>query len=182
MSLKEQIINEIIEIEGGYINDPSDSGGETNYGITKKVAKEYGYSGEMKDLAKDLAFQIYSDKYWDSLKLDEISRISFRITKELADTGINMGVERAANFLQRCLNALNNNEDYYKDLLIDGIIGSRTLEALTMFVQIRKNEGMKILLNMLNCLQGEFYISLAERRKKDEKFIYGWFKNRITLN
>ena len=42
--LKEKIISEIIRIEGGYVNDPSDSGGETRYGITKAVALENNYT------------------------------------------------------------------------------------------------------------------------------------------
>ena len=41
--LKDDTINHIIEIEGGYVNDPNDSGGETNYGVTEKVARDNGY-------------------------------------------------------------------------------------------------------------------------------------------
>ena len=48
MSLKQRVIDQIIKVEGGYVNDPSDSGGETNYGITKHVARKYGYKGSMK--------------------------------------------------------------------------------------------------------------------------------------
>ena len=41
--MKTKIINEIIGVEGGYVNDPSDSGGETNFGITVAVARQFGY-------------------------------------------------------------------------------------------------------------------------------------------
>lgn len=37
--MKDKIINEIIRVEGGYVNDPRDSGGETNFGITVAVAR-----------------------------------------------------------------------------------------------------------------------------------------------
>ena len=32
----EEIIDKVIEHEGGYVNDPDDPGGETKYGIAKK--------------------------------------------------------------------------------------------------------------------------------------------------
>jgi len=31
----------------------------------------------------------------------------------------------------------------------------------------------------LNCLQGAFYVELAEKREKDERFVYGWLLNRV---
>ena len=98
--LKTNIINHIIKIEGGYVNDPADSGGETKYGITKRVARLNGYEGAMKHLPQTTAFAIYAKRYWDSLSLDEIEQRSNSIAKELADTGVNMGTGRAAEFLQ----------------------------------------------------------------------------------
>lgn len=180
MSLKDQVINQIIQIEGGYVNDPSDSGGETNFGITKRVARNYGYKGDMRYLPRSLAFEIYSNLYWDSLLLDGVQAISPRIAKELADTGVNMGTGRAARFLQRALNALNNRQQHYPDLKIDGALGQRTLNALRQLAGVRGEAGMKVLYKMLNSLQGEFYVDLAERREKDERFIFGWFANRVT--
>ena len=179
MSLKQGIIDKIIAIEGGYVNDPKDSGGETNFGITKKVAKAYGYKGEMQELPRSLAFEIYSKKYWDALMLDKIQEVSFRIAKELADTGVNMGTKRAAKFFQRSLNSLNNCGNYYSDLVVDGAVGRKTIRALEIFINFRGSDGEEVILKMLDCLQGIFYIELAEKREKDEKFIYGWFKNRI---
>lgn len=178
--LKTKIINEIIRIEGGYINDPSDSGGETKYGITKGVARLYGYTGPIKNLSKETAFEIYSKRYWDALHLDAVEDICPFIAEELADTGVNMGVGRAAEFLQRSLNVLNNGGAHYPDLKVDGDLGPRTLAALRSYKTVRGSEGLDVLLTMLNCLQGAFYVTLAERRVKDEKFIFGWFKNRVA--
>lgn len=177
--LKNKIIDNIIKIEGGYVNDPSDSGGETKYGITKAVAIANGYNGEMKLLPYSFAFEIYSKRYWDSMNLDEVEKLAPKIAEELCDTGVNMGVKRAAIFLQRCLNVLNNTGSAYSDIVVDGDIGKKSLSALKSFLDLRRNDGEKILLAMLNCLQGEFYISLAEKREKDERFVFGWFKNRI---
>jgi len=85
---------------------------------------------------------------------------------------------RAGKFLQRALNVLNNTGSLYRDLKVDGAIGSATVSALRGYLDGR-DEGT--LVKALNCLQGAFYITLAERREKDERFVYGWFKNRVTL-
>ena len=47
------IIAGILVVEGGYVNHPSDPGGETNYGITKSTAVRHGYTGSMVDLPKE---------------------------------------------------------------------------------------------------------------------------------
>lgn len=178
-TVKQKVISKIIEVEGGYVNDPKDSGGETKYGITVAVARANGYTGDMKNLPYDLAFKIYSTKYWDSLNLDAIEKVAPKIAEEMADTAVNMGVDRSGTFLQRCLNVLNNQGTAYPDIVVDGGVGGKTLAALNSFLSLRKLDGEEVLLKMLNCLQGEFYISLAEKRDKDEKFVFGWFKNRV---
>lgn len=178
-TLKNKIINDIIEIEGGYVNDPNDSGGETNFGITIDVARRYGYNGPMRDLPRALAFTIYSDEYWYKPRLDEIALMSPEIAEELADTGINMGVGRAGKFLQRSLNVLNNRQKYYNDIVVDGAIGNGTIGALRAYLDKRGKRGEKVLYRMLNSLQGAFYVTLAERREKDESFVYGWYENRV---
>ncbi|RTL04416.1 hypothetical protein EKK58_10610 [Candidatus Dependentiae bacterium] len=182
MSIKEKIIDDIIAREGGYVNDPKDSGGETMYGITVAVARKFGWQHSMKSLTKEVAFNIYSSLYWDSLRLDDVEKLSPKLAEELADTSVNMGAVRAATFLQQSLNVLNNNGEHYKDLTVDGAVGKLTIAALMAFLAKRGKEGEVVLYNMLNCLQGAFYINLAERRKKDEKFIYGWFRNRVGIS
>ncbi len=175
MSLKICIINQIIEREGGYINDPSDSGGETNYGITKAVAVTNGYHGDMRLMPRDFAFSVYCSRYWDSLSADSLPEA---VAAEVVDAGVNMGVSRAAKFLQRCINVFNQEGRLYNDIVVDGDIGPATLSTLGAFLEFRDEVT---LVKALNCLQGAFYIELAERREKDEKFVYGWLKNRVTV-
>lgn len=177
--LFDKFIKELLAKEGGFVDRADDSGGPTKYGITQDVARSFGYKGNMKYLAESLAVEIYGFKYWDSLKLSDIEKISPAITEELADTGVNQGVQRAAEFLQRLLNVLNNKGEFYPDIKVDGSIGPATLFSLKAFLAKRKVDGEKVILKGLNCLQGEFYISLAERRPKDEAFIYGWLLNRV---
>lgn len=179
MSLKEKIINNIIDIEGGYSNNPNDSGGETKYGITKATAIANGYRGSMKRLPKSFAFQIYSKSFWDVQNLSLVEELSPNVTEKIADIGVNLGRKRAAIFLQRCLNVLNYKQKFYRDIKVDGNIGKRTISSLEKYLNNRGKEGEEVLLGMLSVLQGAKYISLAERREKDEIFIYGWFKNRI---
>ena len=178
--LKQEIINGIIDKEGGYVFDKLDSGGETNFGITKRTARAYGFKGKMKNLTKEYAYTIYSKRYWDKLKLDNIEKLSPLIAAELADTGINQGTNRAARYLQRSLNVLNHNQRHYNDLLVDGNIGKKTLTALKAFLLHRGAEGQKVLYSMLNGLQAAYYITLAERRVKDERFVFGWMLNRVS--
>ena len=178
MSLKEQIINEIIRVEGGYKNDPSDSGGETNYGITAAIARDHGYRESIVLMPRRVAFEIYAKKYWHSVCGDELEKLSPVIAEEVVDTAVNTGPSRAGGFLQRALNALNNRQKLYADITVDGHIGPATILALQSYLTKRDE---KILHKLLNCLQGEFYISLVEKREKDEKFIYGWLKNRVTI-
>ncbi len=175
MSFKEDVINGIIRVEGGYVNDSSDSGGETNYGITKQAAKNYGYKGDMKALPRELAFNIYEDMYWNAVKADQLPPL---VQEEVVDTAVNMGVRKSGKILQRALNSLNNRGKLYKDLVCDGIIGQGTLKALNSYLETREE---KVLVKALNCLQGAFYIELSEKREKDEKFVYGWLKNRVHL-
>jgi lysozyme family protein len=173
---KQSVIDEIIRVEGGYVNDPSDSGGETNFGITVNVARRAGYTGKMIDLPRQTAFDIYANKYWNKVCADQIQNLSESICNEVVDTSVNMGTGRAGKFLQRALNVLNNRAKIYGDLVVDGAIGKKTIDALRLYLKYRDEETM---VKALNSLQGAFYITLAERREKDERFVYGWFKNRI---
>jgi len=182
MSYKTKFINKIIDVEGGYVDDPDDSGGETNFGITRRVARRYGYHGPMKNLPRNLAFEIYANLYWNKLNLDRVEKLSPSIAQELADTGVNQGTGRAAEFLQRSLNVLNNRQKLYNDITVDNDVGNITIKALTKYLEIRGAAGEIVIFNMLNCLQGAFYITLAERREKDEKFIFGWFTHRVNIS
>jgi lysozyme family protein len=175
---KARIINEILRVEGGYVNDPSDSGGETNFGITVEVARANGYLGAIRDMPRKVAFDIYSAKYWDSVAGDELLALSPEIAEEVVDISVNMGPGRAGKFLQRALNVLNKSTELYDDLVVDWSVGPATIKALHKYLSVRECE---VLVKALNCLQGAFYIELAERRAKDEKFIYGWLKNRVKL-
>ena len=179
--LRTKTIADIINREGGYSNDPNDSGGETMYGVTAAVARSYGYTGRMAHLPRSVAENVYRDKYWNALRLDDVGSLSFSVAEELADTGVNSGIYRAGEFFQRSLNILNRGGSMYPDLKVDGDIGSKTVENFRSYLGRRGSEGENVMVKMLNCLQGAFMVELAERREKDEEFIYGWILNRVVV-
>ena len=175
-----QLVGQLIEREGGFVDHPADRGGATNFGITEAVARAHGYGGPMSLLPRDQASAIYTRLYWLRPRFSEVARRAPRIAAELFDTGANMGPGVAATFLQRSLTALNRNAKDYPDLVPDGRVGSATLEALDRFLDVRgATAGETVLLKALEALQGERYLRLAEKRPANEAFLYGWLANRI---
>ncbi len=176
----DELIDDLIEREGGYSNHPADAGGPTCFGISEAVARVHGYGGPMRHLPRSEAARIYKRIYWLRPRFDEVAKRSSRVAAELFDTGANMGPAVAATFLQRALTALNRNGSDYSDLVPDGRIGAQTLAALDAFLAKRgKVGGEAVLLRALEALQGERYLRLAERRPANEAFLYGWLANRI---
>lgn len=171
---------EVVGIEGKYSNDPSDSGGETMWGITKATARANGYTGPMSVMALEEAERIYKAEYWDRLGLDAIAGISPGVASEVFEQGVNMGVDRAGRNLQNALNVLNRAGSDYPDLTVDGKPGPATARALYQLQFKRGPNGITALLRALNVLQGAFYIDLATRREKDERFVMGWLLNRVA--
>jgi lysozyme family protein len=176
----DQLIDALIDREGGFANHPSDRGGPTKYGITEAVARAHGYSGAMRALPRSEAAAIYKRLYWLRPRFDQVAKRSAALAAELFDSGANMGPAVAATFLQRAMSALNRDRKDYPDLVPDGRIGAATLAALDTFLELRgKVHGETVLLKALDALQGERYIRLAERRPANEAFLYGWLANRI---
>ncbi len=177
----EQYLDELIKREGGYVNNPADRGGATKYGITEAVARENGYKGNMKDLPLDVAKAIYKKQYWTAPRFDQVNAVSSAVAEELLDTGVNCGTGFAKPLLQRALNLLNNQgKAGYADLEVDGVYGSATLGALKTYLSKRGKEGEKVLVRVLNIMQGQRYIEICERNPKQEQFFYGWINNRIA--
>ncbi|HET9459400.1 MAG TPA: glycosyl hydrolase 108 family protein [Sphingomicrobium sp.] len=179
----DELIDELIEREGDYINHPADRGGPTRFGITEAVARAHGYGGAMAELPREEAAAIYRRLYWLRPRFDQVAERCSRIAAELFDTGANMGPAVAATFLQRALTALNRGGTDYPDLTPDGRVGPATLAALDTFLETRGTMGGEtVLLRALEALQGERYLRLAEKRPANEAFLYGWLANRIGSN
>lgn len=177
----DKIIDDVIAAEKGYVDDPNDRGGPTNYGITEAVARANGYPGGMRDLPLAFARSIYEKRYITAPKFDQVAAIHVGIGAELIDTGVNMGPARAAEFLQRWLNAFNAQGSKYPDMFVDGQLGPVSLDALRKYLAWRgQDEGGKVMLRALNSAQAMRYLDIAEANKSQESFIYGWLLNRVS--
>ena len=173
------LIDAVIDREGGYVDHPNDPGGATRWGITQATARADGYGGDMRLLPRDRAAAIYRRVYWQRPRLDLLAKRAPALAGELFDTGVNMGSKVAIGFLQRALNALNRGAADYPDIALDGQLGPTTVAALDAFLRTRGKPGETVLLKAVEALQGERYLSLAERRPAAEAFLYGWLANRI---
>lgn len=60
----DELIDDVIEREGGYVDHPADHGGPTRWGITEAVARRQGYVGDMRHLPRSDAAAIYRNLYW----------------------------------------------------------------------------------------------------------------------
>ena len=116
MNVFDTIFERLMQHEGVYINHPSDPGGETMYGVTKRVAVAHGYTGAMRNLPKALAKEITEKSYYKAIRGEELDRL---IAWQLTDAAYNHGTRQAVKFLQR---AVGVNDD--------GLIGEVTLAAV----------------------------------------------------
>ena len=107
----------ILHHEGGYVNHPSDPGGMTNLGCTKKVWEEWvGHDVDekaMRALTPADVAPLYKAKYWDRIKGDDLPT---GVDYIVFDAAINSGPGRAAKWLQQAVGAVP-----------DGAIGPGTL-------------------------------------------------------
>lgn len=172
------LIDEVIAREGGYSNHPNDRGGATRWGVTQAVARKYGYLGDMRNLPREKAVEIYHNIYWKTPRLEQIAHFAPILAAEIFDTAVNMGTHTAIRFLQRSLNALQDDEDRAL-LTLDGVIGSQSLSALERYLKLRGARGERVLTRAIDSLQGAKYIRLAEKRPANRVFLFGWLANRV---
>jgi lysozyme family protein len=104
----------LLEHEGGFSDHKDDPGGKTRYGVTEAVAREVGYRGDMRELPLDLAKKIFKDKYWDSVRADELP---VAVRYAVFDGAVNSGPVQSIKWLQRAVGAAD-----------DGILGPQTLK------------------------------------------------------
>lgn len=172
---KEGIIRAKTNLEGGYVNNPNDLGKETNHGITVATAREFGFTGNMRDLTVEQAFDIYDKGWWQRMRLDQILLMNPMLADRMFDFAINAGRANCIKSLQRILNVLNRQGKLYSDISVDGGIGTLTLTALAGFIKARGADGLNRLMFALTCHQVAYYTQISEGREANEEFTYGWY-------
>jgi|TARA_R100000900_G_scaffold125970_1_gene100524 lysozyme family protein len=153
----EQIINDVLAHEGGYVNDPLDKGGETNFGIAKRWYPDL----DIKALTKNDAVNIYYNDYWKPSKAEQLPN---NLQATYFDMCVNMGQTRAVKILQETINSTGSTT-----IAQDGIIGSITIKSA---VNVSKQR-----LQAYRCL---FYSKIVNEEPSQKRFYYGWFKRATT--
>lgn len=119
-------LNRLLKDEGSYTNDPSDSGGPTNFGITitdyHKYINSKGTAEDVRHMSVDQAKAIYRQKYWDGLGCDGLSS---GVDYTCFDYGVNSGLGRPRKALQQ-FKSLTGTK------LIDAINDERTVFLKTI--------------------------------------------------
>ena len=87
----EKAIEFVLKWEGGYVFNPDDPGGETNFGISKRAHPEL----DIKNLTKEHAVVIYKKGYWGPIEGD---LLPWPLDMIMFDTSVNCGVSRAIWF------------------------------------------------------------------------------------
>lgn len=151
MSVFDAFIARVLKTEGGYVNDPEDPGGETNWGITLATARANGYTGNMKDMTRDQAIAVYRSAFWQRIQGEELPR---QLSYQILDAAVNHGIENAVRWMQRAAGVAD-----------DGQIGRVTLAAILM-------GDVADLVLLFNAERLEFYSKLT----KFDRYGRGWVR------
>lgn len=153
--------------EGGYVNDPTDRGGETKFGISDKrdgvadgltdVNGDAKPDTRIKDLTLEQASQIYFRDYWYPAYCsdwpDGISLLVF-------DAAVQHGVKKAISLLQSAAG-----------VAADGIVGPKTKSVVL-------NADQEWLLARFLVYRSRYYADIIKSNPAQGKYLNGWF-NRL---
>lgn len=111
----EEAFDRLIGVEAGYVNNPNDPGGATRWGVTERVARAYGYTGDMFDYPLEEAKKVYKASYWNMTRIDDLPE---PVRYDVFDAAVNSGIQQAVKWLQAALG-----------VTVDGRVGVETVTA-----------------------------------------------------
>jgi lysozyme family protein len=123
----------IVLREGGFVNDPDDLGGATNFGVTIHTMRRLGLDldgdgdvniEDVKALQRDQAVDLFIEHYFVAPGLVALPEL---LQASVFDMYVNAG-SSAVKILQRLL------RDMGYVLTVDGIVGPQTLAGLMMLL------------------------------------------------
>jgi lysozyme family protein len=166
----DEIIDQILEREGGFTNDPDDAGGATNWGITAATLGDWRRLGrvatvdEVKALPKAEARLIYQKRYIEApgFTAENVWNEPLRIA--LIDEGVNAGPSVAVKHLQEAL-----------DVTVDGEFGPETKRALEQHL---KPAQLLRLIVRLRCIH---YGRIVQRNPSQRKYLVGWLARAFDM-
>jgi len=166
MSRFEECLKFTLPWEGGYVNNPYDSGGATNYGVTQETYNEYlmrhgKRSRDVRDITMEEISAIYREMYWDALDCDKLFVAPLDLV--MFDTAVNFGVVGAVEFLQEALN-----------VEVDGDFGPVTKQALGKASSVESAE--------LICYGRLSYRDYRVMQKSSQHIFHsGWIRRDLAL-
>jgi lysozyme family protein len=171
MTKVDQIIQGIVEREGGFVNHPNDRGGPTKYGVTIKTLEDWRMDevtiADVQSLTIEKAFKIYRAKYFTKPK---ISQLPEAIHETMLDCSVHSGPSRAVKIMQACIC-----ETGIASPVIDGRIGPMTITAAKMVIDAM---GPATTNSALIEQRRMFFERIIERDPTQEVFRKGWM-NRL---
>jgi lysozyme family protein len=141
----------LLKREGGYTNDPQDSGGETKFGISKRQFPHL----DIRNLTEEQAIEIYQRLYLDGPK---ISSLPTYLQPVMLDFAVNSGPMCAIQKLQKVLGVTE-----------DGVIGPETLSKIDLTYA-----DQRWLVNAVIAERVKMICSVVIKAPKQLKFLRGW--------
>lgn len=156
----DEMIDDILHREGGYVDHAADKGGPTNFGITQKTLSAWlgrqATKGDVQALDEKTARAIYAKAYVQAPGFDQIK--DDRLRALVVDSGVQHGPTTAAKWLQIAVGANP-----------DGKIGPKTLAALNA----AKTEAVYL---AVLALRTEYYGRILVNDASQHVFALGWLR------
>ena len=167
----EEIIEVVLAHEGGFVDDPDDRGGATNWGVTQAVWEDFledeFTSEDVKGFTREQAIELYKEEFWIP---SQAEKLPAEVREVYFDMCVNHGQRNAVKILQTCVNSKGGN------LEVDGGIGPNTIGACSDLrlweVQVERSGFYWNLV-----FKGSFY----GKRNNQAKFIRGWIRRCFNL-
>lgn len=160
------LIKDVLEKEGGYVNDPDDRGGPTNKGITLATLSRHlgrpATVSELKNMSDEMLFEIYERDYYLAPRLDSLPD---DIQPFMFDCSVNHGPGSAIKMLQRVCNAAR-----FGPLDVDGMLGPLTRKAISKAAEEMGPWLVKALVEERRMV----YNKIVESDPSQKKFLNGW--------
>ena len=147
--------NYVLKNEGGYVNNSSDPGGETKYGISQRSYPNLN----IRQLSLKDAEKIYFCDYWLKGKFEQIP--DENVATQLFDLSVNLGIRAMTIVLQRALRSVGIN------VVEDGLLGFQTLSGVSF-------SEASILLAAIKSEAAGYYRLIAAKNPQQQKFLQGW--------
>jgi len=184
----ERILKEVIlPNEGGYVNNPNDRGGATNYGITqatydKYLSNKYPDNSRrgmgVKYITQNEVVAIYRS-FWIKSRCDLLLEYAPALTVQHFDFVVNAGYERkgidAAETLQRVINS-------YIPTTVDGYVGPKTLGNIISYIRSHPLGGDKELNMSYSHRRAIYYNDIVANNPSQYVFLNGWKKRIGKVN